>query len=691
MAEVALGIIPIFLSACQGFTVLLDKIHLFRHYKREIHWLRLKVSVQSKCYKDEIRRLVIATLDTHKAQSLIADDNHSEWKDPDLENIFKQYMGDLFDDFLSAVKLIHEAQTSIQNRLDAFAPPDITSPRFRAVMDQFKLAFSRDRYKEDIETLKETIAELKTIRELAAASTEQEQLTARQQRAGNFRTPAPDIAVHIEMVKEYKAIRSLSSAFQDFLQTQWSCCCLSHSHHNGRLFLTSRPPKQHSLVWLLETAGKERHTTRVSNRYIFKVWSDSQPPGLLTPNSDTTFEPPRSPKRQRLSPQPPTLPGAHSQTCGLPRQQEFDESTVACLCKKLEAITLDSLRTQPHKSPLIHINTKNRELYRFEAQQIPVPVPVPVPKRTDGTPTSSVLSAISTWDLHEITYRPLSYLWGYKPEYIMSRRDRIQLAATLVRVTLTAHSTAGWPGHQSASVGCILEGIYFLIEGSVVDKSTTITIQSLLNTLHIPVNVGNSLEVMDNDSSDTKMTDSGESVSPRHAKATSAGTADSIDPIEEELKFTFGVRNLVLYRLGVALLSIARWERIQWQDIASVRKKAAALDWGGKAYKTAVTSLINCDFGAGDDLTKERLQFEVMRSVVGPLENSLDIISRSIDGGDILSSKNLDKVGGGWLEEPDRWVAQVRYETYPPHDVMGESAKWAWPPRAVGEIGEAGM
>ncbi|KAM7198306.1 hypothetical protein V8F33_005097 [Rhypophila sp. PSN 637] len=174
--------------------------------------------------------------------------------------------------------------------------------------------------------------------------------------------------------------------------------------------------------------------------------------------------------------------------------------------------------------------------------------------------------------------------------------------------------------------------------------------------LHIPVNVGNSLEVIDNGSSDTNMTDVGESISPRHAKATAAGTADSIDPIEEELKLTFGVRNLVLYRLGVALLSIARWERIQWQDIASVRKKVAALDWGGVAYKTAVKSLINCDFGAGDDLEKERLQFEVMRSVVRPLENSLDIVSRSINGGDILSSKNLDKVGGGWLDEPGRWV-----------------------------------
>ncbi|KAM7209960.1 hypothetical protein V8F06_014659 [Rhypophila decipiens] len=682
MADVALGVIPIFFTACQGFVVLLDKIHLFRHYKKEIHWLRLKVSVQSKCYKDEIHRLVIATLDAHKAQSLIADDNHSEWKDPNLESTFQQYMGKLFPDFLSAVQLIHEALASIQNKLDAFAAPDIKSPRFKAIRDQFKLAFNRDRYKEDIDTLKETIAELKRVRKLAATFGKH---AAKQQRTRNAATP--DMAAHLQTVEQYNTIRSLSSAFQDFLQTQFTCCCLSHSHHNGRLFLTSRAPKQPSLIWLLETAGKERHTTKVSNRYIFKVWSDSQPPGLLTPNSDTTFEPPRSPKRQRLSPQPPTLPGAHSQTCGLPRQREFEESTVACLCKKLGAITLDSLQTQPQKSPLIHINTKNRELYRFEAQQIPVPVPVP--ERTDGTPTSSVLSAISTWDLHEITYRPLSYLWGYKPEYIMSRRDRIQLAATLVRVTLTAHSTAGWPGHQSPSVGCILEGIYFFIEGSVVDKSTTITIQSLLNTLHIPVNVGNSLEVMDNDSSDTKMTDAGESVSPRHAKATSAGTADSIDPIEEELKLTFGVRNLVLYRLGIALLSIARWERIQWQDIASVRKKTAALDWGGKAYKTAVTSLINCDFGAGDDLNKERLQFEVMRSVVGPLENSLDIISRSINGGDILSSKNLNKVGGGWLDEPDRWVAQVQYETYPPQDV--ESAKWAWPPHAVDEIGEAGM
>lgn len=262
MADIALGVIPIFFSACQGFVVLLDKIHLLRHYKKEIRWLRLKVSVQSRCYKSEIHRLVIATLDTHKAQSLISDDNHSEWKNPDLERIFKQYMGVLFPDFLSAVQLIHEALASIQDKLDAFAPPDIHSPRIRSIRDQFKLAFNKEKYKEDIDNLKEMIAELKRVRELAATFAEQsaksKSRAVKQQKARI--APTPDIG-HYDTVVQYKAVSSLSSTFQDFLQQQWSCCSPSHSH-SGRLFLTSVFKPQPNVVLLLESDGQEGQTAR---------------------------------------------------------------------------------------------------------------------------------------------------------------------------------------------------------------------------------------------------------------------------------------------------------------------------------------------------------------------------------------------------------------------------------------------
>lgn len=265
--EVTLAAIPIFFSACQGFSLLLEKIKLFRDYKKEIQWLRLKVDVQSRCYKGEIHHLVINTLDRHIAQSLIADDNfnHAYWKNPGLVGTFKQYMGNIFPDFLLAIQQVHQALANIEAKLAVFAPPDVKSPLFKVTRDKFRIAFKKDEYKDDIDSLKEAIAELKRIRKLAAVVAKQS--TKREKQLAKSRKDRqildPDDASHYDSVKQYKSISCLSSNFQAFLVEQWSCCQTSHSHHYGRLFLSCASQHRASIVWLLESSGRQSQTTKI--------------------------------------------------------------------------------------------------------------------------------------------------------------------------------------------------------------------------------------------------------------------------------------------------------------------------------------------------------------------------------------------------------------------------------------------
>jgi len=266
MAELALAIVPIFLSACQGFIVLQEKFDVFRHYKKEIKWLRRKVDIQAKCFKCEMHHLVINTLeDKHKAQSMI--DNHENWKDPDLESAFEQYMGHEYDNFLLAARDVHEALVNIEAKLAVFAPPDVKSPLFRATRDKFRLAFKKDQYQEDIDTLKESICELKRVRKQAAAvaktSIKREKQLDRERRDTLAHLAAIDLAVHHDTVRQYRFVRSLSSSFQAYLREQWTCCNPSHSHHKGTLFLTCASERRPSVVWLLESSGAHGYTTRL--------------------------------------------------------------------------------------------------------------------------------------------------------------------------------------------------------------------------------------------------------------------------------------------------------------------------------------------------------------------------------------------------------------------------------------------
>jgi hypothetical protein len=125
MAELALAIVPIFFGAVRGFTILQDKIHLLRHYRKEVGWLRTRVDVQARCFRGEVHHVVIDTLDTPTAQSLITDDSHTYWKSQDLEAHLVRHMGELHPEFIRAIEEVKAGLTYIEAKLSVFAQPDV--------------------------------------------------------------------------------------------------------------------------------------------------------------------------------------------------------------------------------------------------------------------------------------------------------------------------------------------------------------------------------------------------------------------------------------------------------------------------------------------------------------------------------------------------------------------------------------
>ncbi|KAK4451549.1 hypothetical protein QBC34DRAFT_57530 [Podospora aff. communis PSN243] len=549
MAEIALGVVPIFFGAVRGFSLLRDKLHLLRHYRKEVKWLRTKVEVQSLCFKSEVHHIIIDILDTRTAQSLITDDDHTYWKDKDLEGQLRRHMGELHPEFHRALEEVKKALMQIEAKLAVFATPDTTSPIFQATKDKFRLAFRKEEYKEDIAELKEWVAELKRIRKLARAMQKSAVLRGKETEKENS-----ECVVEMEqpferdlgVVKQYRRLRHLSSSCQSVLE-RWTCSSSAHSYHGGRL-LAGQSPRQDSIFLVLETSGRQDSGT-LSTRLLFKV--QSQPLGLLTPESlsHASFEDldGPSPKRKRLS-----------SGCQAPVREQPRE--MASLCQQLQACSVASCARS-----LMYVDLQLRERVQFEAK----------PQEPE---------VAGDWDMRKPV--PLTQLLGCSPHSIILDRERVQLALAVLRATLTNHSTPAWPE------GCLLEGIALF-----QDEKGEINVSSMLNTLNIPVVIGGG------DSPDMDM------------------DAESVTVSEEELRFTYGIRNLTLYRLGTAFLSIGLWNAVDWKDVAAVRRKAAALDSLGTKFKDTVERLLYSNFGVDTtDLNDERLQVEILRTVVAPLE-----------------------------------------------------------------------
>ncbi|KAK5655513.1 hypothetical protein OQA88_5784 [Cercophora sp. LCS_1] len=553
MAEIALAVVPIIFAAVKGFSEIKEKTNTLLHYRKEIEWLRDKVDIQACRLDGEVRRLVFDVLGTHRARLLIKDYEHPNWKNKDLEDAVRNHMGDLQPRFTRALGEVKTSLLQIQARLAVFAQPDVTAPLHQITRDKFRIAFKKKEYKDDLNNVREWMAELKEISELARKL----QKSCRNQEAAERREEELAMAnfseeTDLNTLKQFRASRQLSTSVQEFLRQKWECAS-SHSHHSGRLFVGGELPRT-GVLWLLEARGRQGAGT-VKNRLLFNVWA--QQVGLLTPESldrrpSEDFEG-HCQKRQKV------LSGAH-----VPRQSDHAaaQSTLASvvgLCQQLEACAIAT-----HPQTFTHIDSRSRERFHFEPKQAAKQV------------------------LEKQKLATLSDLVTRLPEHLLLKRERVQLALALVKATLMNHSTLAWPN------GCVLESIGFLS-----DPNMEIDILTVLNTLNLEVQVGGDES---GDSVDTDM---------------ESGSVAS----EDELENTFGVQNRVLYRLGVALLSIGLWDKIEWKDIPAARRKAKALDAMGAKYREVVKRLIWANFDADPtNLNDERLQAEILRTVVSPLE-----------------------------------------------------------------------
>jgi hypothetical protein len=88
----------------------------------------------------------------------------------------------------------------------------------------------------------------------------------------------------------------------------------------------------------------------------------------------------------------------------------------------------------------------------------------------------------------------------------------------------------------------------------------------------------------------------------------------------------YGIRNVVLWRLGVFLLSIAFWRDIDPTSIEEIRRLAdPSRRRGGisPAFIRIAQRCIDCDFGFGSDLGKTSLQRAINEHVVDELQEMI--------------------------------------------------------------------
>ncbi|KAK4442280.1 hypothetical protein QBC34DRAFT_453209 [Podospora aff. communis PSN243] len=101
----------------------------------------------------------------------------------------------------------------------------------------------------------------------------------------------------------------------------------------------------------------------------------------------------------------------------------------------------------------------------------------------------------------------------------------------------------------------------------------------------------------------------------------------------EDAKLIHGIQNPIMYNLGVALLSIGRWNLVDPHDVLKARRIASQTCPLGPRYQELTRKVLDCDFGYGKDLRRPKLQEAVYDGVLLELEFMISALSLDEDPG----------------------------------------------------------
>lgn len=192
-------------------------------------------------------------------------------------------------------------------------------------------------------------------------------------------------------------------------------------------------------------------------------------------------------------------------------------------------------------------------------------------------------------------------------ERTMSVGQQVGLALKLVKAVLQFHATP-W-----------LQPLWRLQDLAFFPTDDE-TLSESLRTLHISTELVRSPPSTQSAGADALMADVDTSCDRQQAS------------LVDDAQLEYGIRNLTMHSLGVALLQIGQWDPLRPENIVVIRKVAdmASRDSRlGPRYQRLTQKCLECDFGFGKDLAQPELQSAVYRDVVCELE---ELVS-SLEGG----------------------------------------------------------
>ncbi|OIW28569.1 hypothetical protein CONLIGDRAFT_632836 [Coniochaeta ligniaria NRRL 30616] len=575
--SLTLGLAPIVGAMFKSYQIVYRKMKVFGRADREVDRLRKGLGRQRQVFVNEMHLLLrLIVDDEEEIEAMVSDADHERWASPDLSQLLQLRLARSYESFQEIVEDIGTSMEYLLKELKRFEGLDqSTEEESSKVMERVQRLRSAAKLTFDKSKCDKAVQDLRTANDDLKRLREQAhdlQPTKQSPNTDRRSEVGPKLrSSYTCCAKIRRATRALHEGLSKTLP--------SH-HHDVRLFLEATVVEDNTIIDLAILCASQdavsRSIVQVRSRPIDWLEMPSQTPSSLI----AAIETPQKRRRVRWSDQQ-AEPHTHEPFDPRGADPETEEKLRLAQDLCLEICRgkgcHDERRT---KDCLCYFETTLDQTFRHEFY----PRGGQIHRPTE----------LATFD--EILLHPV--------ETSISMVDQLKLARTIVSAVLYFSSTP-WLAEYWG-----LKDLCFFLDRNDLPTS--------LRTLNLGVKFLGSCAA--------QLEGAMEGVD-------SASASQESPPAIDEAMLVYGVRNMTLHSLGVVLLQIGMWNRVEPDDVLQVRRLARQVPRLGPKYRDLMQKCLNCDFGCGSNLTRPQLQQAVYEDIVEELDAMIKCLDISSDDG----------------------------------------------------------
>ncbi|XPS72503.1 hypothetical protein M3J09_004668 [Ascochyta lentis] len=611
VAGLAVGVLPILVEAIKSYSTISQGFRTFRHYSKEVKTFSIQLKVQKGVFRNEMRLLLRLIEDARIVEEMLEDAGDSRWTNEKLNGRLIGILQHDYESYQDTIEETAEILEGLELEIEKYnvllankAQTDTIRSTIKHLRGAVKIAFDKSKHESWLAKLREKNADLSMLRNQHDAFRNQ------------TTSLSETVVRYAALPTRFSNIQEASQKLHEALCQSWCCDDAAHRGHYAKLCVAAEADAEVQLDLAISCQEP----------------SDSN-------GSRLPLEPPLWLYVQSMSMSAKS--SAHRmETAALLNLQSSIPTEL-----KMECATFASKKKAlPDPSQQPHCRKRAKRVHFADSTIVPLTDPVMTVEASSIAPFE--VNLCQQKDIcHYLRQTTKSsnaaratHCLGYL-ETPQTYKHRFYLRQTQAANTAPTDST--------------VTTVYSLFDMMRKDADDIVTIDDQFKLAHKTalamlqynktpwlnerwrlrdINYFGSKDSFDENT--LKSLHLSSQISAPHKPTPTAANMEGIQgpaqTVSEEMQY--GINNVTLFFLGVALLEIAHWKPIEVQmqpsdhnnQIFAARRIASSRPSSlGPVYQKIAEKCLQCNFGFGTKLESKRLQTAVYNDVICGLENLL--------------------------------------------------------------------